>query len=94
MAIARACRDTGVAHFGPHDLRHRRISLLHRQGVDWATIGARVGQRNRATTANTYTHVMLDPTEVGWAKMLKRARPVQTPVQSPSAKKRSFAGMF
>jgi integrase len=34
MAIARACRDAGVPAFSPHDLRHRRISLLHRQGVD------------------------------------------------------------
>jgi integrase len=74
MAIARACRDAGVSHFGPHDLRHRRISLMHRQGVDWATIGARVGQRNLATTANTYTHVMVDPREVDWRALLARAR--------------------
>lgn len=73
MAIARACRDAGVTHFGPHDLRHRRISLMHRQGVDWATIGARVGQRNLATTANTYTHVMVDPAEVDWRASLSRA---------------------
>ena len=33
MAIGRACRDAGVPHFAPHALRHRRISLLHRQGV-------------------------------------------------------------
>jgi integrase len=26
-AIVRACRDAGVPHFSPHDLRHRRISL-------------------------------------------------------------------
>jgi integrase len=73
MAISRACRDTGVPRFGPHDLRHRRISLLHRQGVDWATIGARVGQRNLLTTAQTYTHVMVDPREVDWQKTLRRA---------------------
>jgi integrase len=71
-AIARACRDAGVPVFSPHDLRHRRISLLHRQGVDWARIGQRVGQRNLATTANRYTHALIDPREVNWSAMLKR----------------------
>jgi integrase len=32
-AIARACKASGVPVFSPHDLRHRRISLLHRQGA-------------------------------------------------------------
>jgi integrase len=72
-AIARACRDSGVPAFSPHDLRHRRISLLHRQGIDWARIGRRVGQRNLATTANRYTHAMIDPREVDWAELLIRA---------------------
>ncbi len=53
MAIGRACRDAGVPVFSPHDLRHRRISLLHHQGVTWAEIGASVGQRNLSTTADT-----------------------------------------
>jgi integrase len=73
-AITRACRDAGVPAFSPHDLRHRRISLLHRQGVDWARIGQRVGQRNLATTANRYTHALIDPREVNWPQMLARAR--------------------
>ena len=46
------------APFSPHDLRHRRISLLHLGGVPWARIGEHVGQRNLAVTANTYTHVL------------------------------------
>ena len=36
----------GVPLFSPHDLRHRRISLLHLRGVPWARIGEQVGQRN------------------------------------------------
>ena len=32
-AIARACKAAGVPRFSPHDLRHRRISLWHHQGV-------------------------------------------------------------
>lgn len=58
--IARACRATGTPLFSPHDLRHRRISLWHREGVPWANIGQRVGQRDLSTTADTYTHVILE----------------------------------
>jgi integrase len=35
-AIAKACAAAGVPLFSPHDLRHRRISLLHLRGVPWA----------------------------------------------------------
>jgi integrase len=60
IAIARACTAAGVPAFSPHDLRHRRISLLHLGGTPWARIGEHVGQRNLATTANTYSHVLTD----------------------------------
>jgi len=59
-ALSRACVAAGVPVFSPHDLRHRRISLLHLAGVPWARIGEHVGQRDLAVTANTYTHVMAD----------------------------------
>lgn len=72
MATARACRDAGVPTFSPHDLRHRRISLLHHQGTSWAEIGARVGQRNLSPTADTYTHVLMDYREIDRAKLLAR----------------------
>lgn len=32
-AIAKACKATGIPLFSPHDLRHRRISLLHLRGT-------------------------------------------------------------
>jgi hypothetical protein len=32
-AIAKACKAEGITLFSPHDLRHRRISLLHLRGV-------------------------------------------------------------
>lgn len=57
--IARACKATGTPLWSPHDLRHRRISLLHREGVSWAQIGEWLGQRDLATTANRYTHVIV-----------------------------------
>ena len=69
-AIARACTAAGVPAFSPHDLRHRRISLLHLGGVPWARIGEHVGQRNLAVTANTYTHVLVDENEIDYAGLL------------------------
>ena len=56
--MARACRAAGIPLYSPHDLRHRRISLLHEAGVPWARIGEAVGQRNVSVTADTYTHVI------------------------------------
>jgi integrase len=69
-AITRACTAAGVPTFSPHNLRHRRISLLHAGGVPWARIGEHVGQRNLAVTANTYTHVLPDERELDHAELL------------------------
>ncbi len=71
-AIARACRASGTPAWSPHDLRHRRISLWHRQGETWALIGARVGQRSLSVTADTYTPVLLDDRELDHARLLPR----------------------
>ena len=68
-AIARACRAAGVPVFSPHDLRHRRISLLHRQGRSWAEIARFVGQRKLSITADTYSHVMVDGAELDYAAL-------------------------
>lgn len=65
-AIARACKASGVPVFSPHDLRHRRISLLHRQGRSWAEIARFVGQRKLSITADTYSHVMSDGQELAY----------------------------
>jgi integrase len=71
-AIARACRASGTPTWSPHDLRHRRISLWHRQGETWALIGARVGQRSLSVTADTYTHVLLDDRELDHADLASK----------------------
>jgi integrase len=68
-AIGRACIAAGIPSFSPHDLRHRRISLEHLRGVPWARIGEKVGHRNLAVTANTYTHVLSDETEVDYGQL-------------------------
>lgn len=69
-SMAKSCKAAGVPLFSPHDLRHRRISLLHLRGVPWARIGEFVGQRNLSITADVYSHVMLDETELDYAEML------------------------
>jgi integrase len=69
-AVTRAGTAAGVPAFSPHDLRHRRISLLHLAGVPWARIGEHVGQRDLATTSNTYSHVMVDEVEVDYAALI------------------------
>jgi integrase len=69
-AIARGCKAAGVPVFSPHDLRHRRISLLHRQGRTWAEIGRLVGQRKLSITADTYTHVLSDGRELDYATLV------------------------
>jgi integrase len=92
-AIARACRDAAIPVFSPHDLRHRRISLAHKQGKSWAEIGEKVGQRNLAVTANTYTHVIVDPREVDRAKLLERVRAVPAPVLPLANDTSAFAGV-
>ena len=74
VAIGRACKATGVPVFSPHDLRHRRISLWHRNGVPWAQIGQWAGQRSLSVTADTYTHVLGDDRELDRAGLLELVR--------------------
>lgn len=61
----------GVPVFSPLDLRHRGISLLHRQGRSWAEIARFVGQRKLSLTADTYTHVLSDGRELDFAAVLR-----------------------
>ena len=58
-SIAKASRAAGIPLWSPHDLRHRRISLMHLRGRPWARIGEFVGQRGLTVTANTHTHELV-----------------------------------
>jgi integrase len=69
-AITRACTAAGVPAFSPHDLRHRRVSLLHLGGMPWARIGELVGHDDLMTTARVYTHVVADEAEIDYEGML------------------------
>ena len=46
-SIAKACRAAAIPLWSPHDLRHRRISLLHARGMSWARVGEFVGRQPR-----------------------------------------------
>ena len=69
-ALNRACTAAGVPAFSPHDLRHRRVSLLHLGGMPWARIGEIVGHDDLVTTARTYTHVVADERELDYSELL------------------------
>lgn len=94
MAIARACRDAGVPSSRRMTCGTGASRFCTPQGVSWAEIGARVGQRNLSTTADIYTHVLMDYREVDRASLLERVRAVQTPVQTSSAGNGVVAGTF
>jgi integrase len=81
-AIGKACKAAGIPLFSPHDLRHRRISLLHLRGMPWARIGEFVGQRDLTVTANTYTHVLVDEAELDYAALLREAALGRNPLGS------------
>ena len=74
-AMAKACKVAGIPHYHPHDLRHRRITLWHGQGIPAREIGDRVGQRQVSTTLDIYTHVM-PPDEVPESAYRRLLRPV------------------
>ena len=69
-ALQRSCSAAGVPAFSPHDLRHRRVSVLHLAGVPWARIGEAVGHDDLVTTARTYTHALVSEAELDYAGLL------------------------
>jgi integrase len=69
-ALTRACTAAGVPTFSPHDLRHRRVSLLHLAGMPWARIGELVGHDDITTTSRIYTHVVADENELDYPELL------------------------
>lgn len=53
-----ACRNAKVPHYTPHQLRHRRLSLWHGQGVPAKLLAERAGHTDAWMTLNVYSHVM------------------------------------
>jgi integrase len=85
--LAKACTDAGVGSHGPHDLRHRRISLWLRHGFDPVTVSRWAGHARTSMSLDVYGHVVLDPREDDWrafwgAVYDARRRPGVVPVWS------------
>jgi integrase len=62
-AMASACKAAEIPRFSPHDLRHRRATHWHHDGVPTKALAERVGHADAMLTLNTYSHV-LDPEEL------------------------------
>ena len=58
QAMTRACRNAGVPHYHPHDLRHRRISVWHQSGVPARELAERAGHARPSMSLDVYSHVM------------------------------------
>lgn len=57
-AMATACRLGRIPHYHPHDLRHRRASLWHLQGIPDAVLAERMGHERASFSKDVYVHVM------------------------------------
>lgn len=70
-------KAAGIADtFVFHDLRHTQASLMLAAGVDLKVIQSRLGHRDFATTANTYSHLLQNAQNEAvekMAAMMKRA---------------------
>lgn len=57
-AMAAACRTAKIPHYHPHDLRHRRASMWHLNGITDAELAARLGHERASFSKDVYVHVM------------------------------------
>jgi integrase len=84
-AITRACKAAGVPAFSPHDLRHRRATLLHLGGVPVAEAAAWLGHSPQEHL-KTYAHATLaDRSEIDYERELARTRSDGAPSVLPRA---------
>jgi integrase len=59
-AMRTACLNAGIAHFHPHDLRHRYASVKIAEGVPVTQVAAQLGHSRNSLTLDTYSHVIVD----------------------------------
>ena len=78
-ALARASKAAGVPLISPHDLRHRRATLWHLQGVPAVEAASWLGH-SAQEHLRTYAHVTVDRTELDYPDLLGHARVVLSPV--------------
>jgi integrase len=58
--MRRACTAAGLAHYHPHDFRHRYASVKIAEGVPVTDLAAQLGHSRKSMTLDTYSHVLLD----------------------------------
>ncbi len=58
--MSRACKTAGIAHYTPHDLRHRFASVKVAAGVPVTELAAHLGHSKKSLTLDVYSHVLLD----------------------------------
>jgi len=58
--MASACKHAGIPSYGPHDLRHRFISILVKSGVPITIVQKVAGHGRASVTLDIYSHVILD----------------------------------
>ena len=51
--MRRACVSAGVAHYHPHDLRHRWASVQVKRGVPITEVSAALGHARNSLTLDT-----------------------------------------
>ena len=73
--LGRVCIAAGVPAFSPHDLRHRRISLMLRGGVDPVTVSRHVGHARASMSLDVYGHVLVEDGELDYATLTTAASP-------------------
>lgn len=56
-------QHAGIPNFSPHDLRHRRVTIWHHEGIPARVLAERAGHSKASMTLDTYSHV-LDPGKV------------------------------
>jgi integrase len=58
--MRKACLNAGIAHFHPHDLRHRYASVKIGEGVPVTRVAAQLGHSKKSLTLDVYSHVLID----------------------------------
>ena len=76
--VSRLCRRLGLPKGASlHVLRHSHASLLLAEGVDLATVSARLGHSSVRTTADIYSHAIRGKDHAAarcWDEIMQRAR--------------------
>ena len=55
-----ACQGAGIAHYSPHDLRHRWASVKVAEGVPITMVAAALGRSDKTLTLDAHSHVLLE----------------------------------